>query len=360
MGNTQNKGSTVTACKEVTLFSVCMVSICCISMVILLPLLWIGIRHSMRLKTRKIKILYQLTCIPLFIAGTMLPVHFVFQFPFSGYCDNFQRIVWTASIPLFSYLISLVCVYGLYLIRFITLSNHSPHKSSTFIIRIMQLVLFAEIVLVLLTIWWNITTYHHYFLGDMEGVLYWKHLSYSIYLSFGIVHVLFNLVLLLLFLRKMSHMSRSIRMDATQSDIVRLLEPVSVYTSSFIYVFVSTFSTTLYGSLRGYLYMDTNRIYMVHLALLSIDTLINCFALNVQFEPMQHMLHRKYKKSFNVMCLCCVNLFFGRIVHDMEGEPLKQTIMELREKQYHKQFPSKMSTTTNDTLSTTKSSATCV
>eukprot|EP01083_Nonionella_stella_P235534 828118_1 len=176
MGLTMSKGNTVTICKEITVFSICMVSLCWVSMFILLPLLWIGIRYSRQLKNRKIRILYRFTCAQLFIAGTMFPIHFLFQFPFSGYCDNFTRIAFTASISLIAYYLSLICIYGLYLIIF---ESHPPHKSrcSTFIRQFMKFIL---------VIWWDIEVYYYVGVNDMESFLFWWSLLIPTYLSFDL------------------------------------------------------------------------------------------------------------------------------------------------------------------------------
>eukprot|EP01083_Nonionella_stella_P235533 828116_1 len=310
MGLTMSKGNTVTICKEITVFSICMVSLCWVSMFILLPLLWIGIRYSRQLKNRKIRILYRFTCAQLFIAGTMFPIHFLFQFPFSGYCDNFTRIAFTASISLIAYYLSLIGIYTLYLIRFESLTQHtqSPHKSrcSTFIRQFLKFGIFAEIILFILVVWWDIEVYYYLGVKDRESMLFWWSLLIPTFLSFGIVNVFFNLVLLLVFLHRMSIISHTIYANDNESKIASIVEPVAVYTSSFIFVFFTTLTQTVYGALRGHLYINSNNVYMFQLLLINLDILTNCIALNAQFEPMQQMLREKHKRWYEMCCLCWV------------------------------------------------------
>eukprot|EP01084_Bolivina_argentea_P203222 347119_1 len=308
-----SKGSIRTLCIPPTPFCTFLLILSLLQITILFPLISHGFIQSIKNKKtlpQLYKIIYWITSFFLLIAGITFPIHQMFNFTYSAYCDNFDRIEITVSITLISYMISLVCISGLYLVRIILTFKHSLiYSISKTISSSLIFGIFIQSILVTLTIYYDIKVWWS-FKNDPENVAtIYTTLGY-IYLAFGIANIMYNVILLYLFLRNIHKLSHTV---TKKNDMHSLIQTSLVYSLCLFLTISSTLVASFLGWIRSNLVVDTNELYMLHLTLIAYDILFNVLSINLQFEY--------YKKSLFNKCICCklsFNYLIKKLIKDID------------------------------------------
>eukprot|EP01084_Bolivina_argentea_P086534 156423_1 len=287
-----------TLCIPPTPFGLFLLIISMITALLLLNLLGYSIVVVSKLKLPKMfSIVYWLTIFVLFIAGISMPINVMFNFEFSGYCNDLNRVLATAPLAIGSYLISLSCVCCLYLVRFIETFKHSPHFTLSLPIYILFIFgILIQFILAVLTV--NYIRIFWLTLANNPGQhrKIQKPISYLL-LSFTMVNIVYNIGLLYLFLKTVFILKKNIN---RQNEINLLIKPCVIYTLCLILSFVSTLTSTMYGVIRtNFIVEDTNELHLMRLTLITLDVFINTVSVNLQFKDAQKRCN-KYCK-----CKCC-------------------------------------------------------
>eukprot|EP01083_Nonionella_stella_P212282 766800_1 len=341
-----NKGSsTVTLCKPVTPFTMFLLTCSFAGMILFVPLLFYGCYRSVKIKSKSLKIMLRITFSMLLIAGIVYPVHQFLGFDWSGqrYCTDFNRIPITFTVAFSSYMISLTCISCVYFIRLSLSFQNSNYALPKFISYTLSFCLCPQFILVFLTVYFNLKAWYtkDVNLGNIAG---WS------WLLFAILNLSFNLMLLILFLFKLSRMRRTMNVDSIDAVNV-IIKPATIYILCLFLAFISTVISYTFGWIRQNMIVDTNELFLVSSTLMCWDIFINLFSVILQFDN---------SKLFNICCGRCNVCLMLCILNKLSPKTglSSAELFAAINKDEHVQLRITTTTVTNATSTTSASSTT--
>eukprot|EP01084_Bolivina_argentea_P282101 482811_1 len=286
-----------TLCISTTPFGVFLLIAQIVPAILIIPVLYFGMKESIKLTPKLLKYKYWMSSFALFVSAIMMPINQMFDFPFSGYCDNFSRISITNTIMVIAYLLSLISISTFYSIRFILSFKNSPYAASNCIYSFLIFSTLIQYILVAITEYFNYMAWYSLNHDLEDDLLIYSHLTFLFLTIFAVINILNNIILLICFLSKLHQISKDINLNDIQSNSI--IEHAVTYTVCLCIVFITTMAQFGVGWMRGSLFVDTNELFMIHNALASWDIFCNSLAINLQFNAA--------KNVFNKFCKCCKN-----------------------------------------------------
>eukprot|EP01084_Bolivina_argentea_P110939 198029_1 len=291
-----------TLCIPVTPFGLIQWIFTVIPVVILLPVTLYGLRQSLKLKQPLFRYIYWITSVLLLIASITWSIHAFFDFDVSGYCDDWIRMMITNVLALTAYKFSLISICCLYTVRMYLSFKTTKYSISTLIFIVFALLILIQFVMVILTQYFNILSKDAFKDNDTEQAFKWAHLLFLTFNIFGGVNMVYNIILLIIFLRQIYKMISCLKEkdDNKKIGYIRdIVKPVAYYTICLFMVLISTTIVFVFSFFRGNVIVDTNSIYQINLAVVSWDILINALSINLQFDASKNIL--------DLCCKCCNN-----------------------------------------------------
>eukprot|EP01084_Bolivina_argentea_P166280 288720_1 len=273
--------------------------------VFLIPLLIYGFIGSLKTNLpSSFKFTYWFTCFIVFMAGITFPMQQLFDHDFSGYCLNFPRILIMAVIPFAFYQLCLILITVLYFIRLTSLNI------SLLFTLLLTFGIFCQFALFIAMTYLNYSVWYR-FIHAIPFAHLWDQ-TFDTYLAFNIINLIENILLLILFVRKVLELGKSIKMEESDEKrniltVVNLTDPIVIYILTLSVAMISSLTQTLFGYTRSNLYADTDLSYSMHLTLFSLDVFMNYLSLILQFTYTRPL--------FNKCCGCCYNKCINWIVH---------------------------------------------
>eukprot|EP01083_Nonionella_stella_P053953 142566_1 len=311
-----------------------------IPLLLSIPVHYFGFQQSLKLKPTMLQIVYWITSVSLCIAGISFPMNQTFDLTFSGYCDDFTRIVITNSMVAGFYTFSLVCINCLYLLRMHLSFKNSSYALSTCTISILIFGLIVECFLVIACVYCNYLTWWAVAMNQRKNLLVYTYIFWLFWSSFAAYTMTYNVILLLLFWYKLHQMSKY-----AVSIARNIVEPAVVYSLCLCITFVTTLTSYGLGWCRGNVMVDNNDIYMVHLTVIGCDIFFNTLCINLQFNAAQSI--------FNKLCGKCKQSLLKRYMNAMTNDrTLALTAMTATKRQVATHSTKSSAVTGNTTTST--------
>eukprot|EP01084_Bolivina_argentea_P211054 359081_1 len=170
------------------------------------------------------------------------------------------------------------------------------------------------------------------------------------WLLFAILNLSFNLMLLILFLFKLSRMRRTMNVDSIDAVNV-IIKPATIYILCLFLAFISTVISYTFGWIRQNMIVDTNELFLVSSTLMCWDIFINLFSVILQFDN---------SKLFNICCGRCNVCLMLCILNKLSPKTglSSAELFAAINKDEHVQLRITTTTVTNATSTTSASSTT--
>eukprot|EP01084_Bolivina_argentea_P103671 185658_1 len=292
-------------CISTSPFNIFISTISLSTILINLSFIIIGIKWSLKAKSKLFKSIHWFTSIMLLIAGIMFPIHQLLDMQFSKYCDNPYRIELTVPMSTIPYMLSLIGICCLYLVRLILSFKNTKYAISKYVTILLIFFLLIQFILISITTYFAICCWSDLTNIDTHAHQYILHRHYMEISSvlFAILNTTYLIVLLCLFLKKILDMSKCIKEVEFVTD--NLIKPCIMYLICVSVSIIALFIVFIFNIIRNVAIEDTNEFYMLHLTLITVDILVNTLSVNIQFESAKYV--------FDIFCKCC-NLYILTLV----------------------------------------------
>eukprot|EP01084_Bolivina_argentea_P268039 455162_1 len=300
MGNSQD--STRTMCIPITSVGYVTSVLSIIPTLLVIIVLIYGLQHSKTLNQPLLKYIYWITTFLLFIAAIIWPLHLFFDLTISGYCNNWIRVATTSRIANVSWMLSLISICCLYTIRLHLSFRLSKLTLSNTTLICLAIMIFIQIILSIFVAYFGHSFWIAFAKLDKHNMDQNLSLFMIFYNTFGGFCMLYNIILLIIFLKKISQISGSLDGNEREQAIETLVEPAVNYTLCLFIAFISTLIVFSFGIMRGNVFSDSNIIYQAHVCYISWDIFINALSITMQFDAAKPMFDKycKYCKNYLV------------------------------------------------------------
>eukprot|EP01084_Bolivina_argentea_P212639 361406_1 len=283
-----------TVCIPISSFSISFIVIISIEALLLTPLILYSVFKSLKLKLPKLfRIIYCITSFMLLSAILSRAVHHILELDICTYCDDFTRIPITSSLTIISYMLSLDFICALYLLRLKLSFENTKHSLSKTTYTFLMLTLFILFAFTVITIdlllqAWHSLKYDIANYANITAKLLW------VWILYGIAQICYNIVLLVLFLKKILKLTKEIN-DKHEVSINDMIHSAIICTVCLLITFMSTFIQFSFGWIRGNIVDDSNELYIISGILVGTDIFINTLSLQLQFKYLRDISNVHFK-----------------------------------------------------------------
>eukprot|EP01084_Bolivina_argentea_P072847 132245_1 len=307
-----------TVCIEIDIFGILLLVISVIPILFSFIISFCGFIESLKLTNATLRYLYWTSSITLLIAAISFPIHQMYSW--EPYCLQIRGIIITGNIALGSYMISLICICCLYLYRINTSFKNSLYSISNCIFCLFLFGLLLQFILVILALYFNESAWSEGSknINSKEYIFALNGLFLSL-LIFGILNILYNILLLIVYLSKIYQITTNMNTQKNAQNIVEsVIKPSTVYMLCLCMAFCTTTITFIIGWIRTHPSLDINEMYLCHMVLFAWDIFINLLSINLQFPVAKYI--------FNKCCKHCQRWLVRLFVNKMKIIPKNENI----------------------------------
>eukprot|EP01083_Nonionella_stella_P109964 321344_1 len=322
-----SKGSNRTFCIEHDTFEYITFLFMILPAVLIIPILWNGLRESSKLTFKPLQVVYCATSFFLFAAAMIRPFSYylnVFD------CYNLKERAATSESSVATYNISLICISILYTIRVYSVFRSSLYSLSKCTIFVFSFTILFQIVLAFFTSYFNHLVWTSIINASPQDIAYNFKFAFQALISFRAINMVCSIALLALFCRKTAQIWSQLKQqhvqhrqhnriipDALEAKRQRVAKSVTVYTICLSMATVSTLIVNVFGIFRTNVVVDTNELYLAHQTSIQWDIFINALTIYLQFDSVQRRLA--------ICCMIC-NWNIDDVMDEMEPRNPEQTV----------------------------------